>query len=67
MAQIVEAAVPGGKSDWVAHAFRVLASASRDRELSEKIVLARRQNQHARRARYPAHSHKTRVTIATRV
>src|SRR5438445_12349277 len=38
---------------WVAHASRVLAKASRFRELFRKIVLARRQNQHARRLRYP--------------
>src|SRR4051812_16845737 len=37
----------------VAHASRVLAKASRVRELFEKIVLARPQNQHARRVRYP--------------
>src|SRR5438270_772703 len=49
---------------WVAPASRVLAIASRDRELSSafvqgsspqqsKIVSARRRNQHARRGRYP--------------
>ena len=53
-------------SNWVAHASRVLASASsRSRTLPvnsqfseclvlrEKIVSARRRNQHARRVRYP--------------
>src|SRR5205085_185014 len=52
-------------SNWVAHASRVLATASSCRELfiwrdrarkmmrQGKIVLARRRNQRARRARYP--------------
>ncbi len=53
-------------SAWVAHASRVLASASsRSRtfhvalyrslqiESNEKVVSARRRNQHARRVRYP--------------
>ncbi|PYL31173.1 MAG: hypothetical protein DMF39_04035 [Verrucomicrobia bacterium] len=53
--------------DWVAHASRVLASvSSRSRTFpcgfaifvadcaQEKIVSARRRNQHARRRRYPA-------------
>ncbi|PYK51898.1 MAG: hypothetical protein DME20_00500 [Verrucomicrobia bacterium] len=55
-----------GSRAWVAHASRVLASASsRSRTFvllspcpahakpSEKIVSARRRNQHARRVRYP--------------
>jgi len=38
----------------VAHAFRVLALASRQRGLlQEKIVSARRRNQNTRRVRYP--------------
>jgi hypothetical protein len=55
-----------GSMDWVAHASRVLVAASRRHELldmqifflstisfPEKFVLPRRQNQHARRVRYP--------------
>jgi glutamate N-acetyltransferase/amino-acid N-acetyltransferase len=38
---------------WVARASRMLAMASRHRELSRKSVAARRRNPHARRVRYP--------------
>ena len=57
---------------WVAHASRVLANALRIRGLfgpvaqlqftgktDGKIVLARRQNQHARRVRYPGKRNQT--------
>jgi hypothetical protein len=39
---------------WVAHASRVLVSASRRDSLLGKPVIARRDHQHAGRARYPA-------------
>ena len=52
------------RDNWVAHASRVLAIASRNRGLplffywKEKIVSARRRNQHARRVRYPENRHR---------